>query len=106
MEKEIIILKQKLANANDFIKDIASLLEIDTDGIGFDGLQLSIDDFDEAICALGGNPDTIKKYEIDFNGNIKTEIEITNNKPKIIRAMNGYGTTIIVNAVTITEIDL
>ena len=53
MEKEIKKLKQKLANANDFIKDIASLLEIETDGIGFDELQLSIDDFDEAICALG-----------------------------------------------------
>ena len=36
-------------NANQFIIDIAELLGMDTDGIGFDGLQFSIDDFDEAI---------------------------------------------------------
>lgn len=38
--------------ANEFIIDIAKLLNIDADGIGFDGLTLSIDDFEEAINKL------------------------------------------------------
>ena len=38
--------------ANQFIIQIAELLGIDTDGIGHDGLQLSIDDFKEAINQL------------------------------------------------------
>ncbi len=36
-------------DANEFIKDIAKLLNIDADGIGFDGLTLSIEDFQGAI---------------------------------------------------------
>ncbi len=43
-----IELKRKIKEANSFILDIAKILKIDTDGIGFDGLQLSIDDFKEA----------------------------------------------------------
>lgn len=35
--------------ASQFIIQIAELLGIDADGIGFDGLTLSIDDFEEAI---------------------------------------------------------
>lgn len=35
--------------ANEFIIDIANLLQMDTDGIGYDDLQYSIDDFKEAI---------------------------------------------------------
>lgn len=35
--------------ANEFIKDIAELLGMDSDGLGFDELQLSIDDFKDAI---------------------------------------------------------
>ena len=34
---------------NEFIIDIANMLNMDTDGIGYDGLILSIDDFQDAI---------------------------------------------------------
>ena len=41
--------QSKMREANEFIIDIAKLLEIDTDGIGHDGLTLSIEDFEEAV---------------------------------------------------------
>ena len=44
-----------------------------------------------------------KKYEIDFGGNVLAGIEITNNKPKIIGAMNGWGNSIEKDKITITE---
>lgn len=39
---------EKMKEANQFILDIAGVLGIETDGVGFDGLTLSIDDFKEA----------------------------------------------------------
>lgn len=42
-------LKIKVKEANKFIKGIAKLLKIETDGLGYDGLELSLDDFKEAI---------------------------------------------------------
>jgi len=43
--------KLKLSNeqANEFIINIAEMLNMDVDGIGFDGLQFSINDFKDAI---------------------------------------------------------
>jgi len=51
-DKYIDQLEDERKSANEFIIDIAKLLNIDADGIGFDGLQLSIDDFKEAINKL------------------------------------------------------
>lgn len=48
------VLKEKLQAANDFIKEVANLLSIDTDGVGFDGINLSIDDIMEAINNING----------------------------------------------------
>jgi len=36
--------------ANEFIIDIASLLKMDTDSVGYDGIQFSIDDFKDAVA--------------------------------------------------------
>jgi len=47
-------LKTKIKDANQFIIDIASLLGMDVDGIGFDGLSWTIDDFDDAIMKEKG----------------------------------------------------
>jgi hypothetical protein len=49
MEASIVDLKNKNKEANEFIIDIANLLNIVTDGLGYDGLQLTIDDFKDAI---------------------------------------------------------
>jgi len=43
------VLSEKRKEANDFIIQIAELLGMDTDGIGYDGLQWGIDDFEEAL---------------------------------------------------------
>lgn len=45
--------------ANEFIKDIANLLGMDADGIGYDEIQYSIDDFKEAIDKLREKKQTI-----------------------------------------------
>ncbi len=37
---------------NEFIIDIADCLGMETDGIGYDGIQFTIDDFKDAISAL------------------------------------------------------
>lgn len=44
-----------------------------------------------------------KNYEIDFGGDVLAGIEITNNEPKIIGAMNGWGNGISTDKITITE---
>lgn len=45
----------------------------------------------------------IKKYEIDFGGNVLAGLEITNNEPNVIGAMNGWGNGISKDEITITE---
>lgn len=45
----------------------------------------------------------IKKYEIDFGGNVLAGLEITNNEPTVIGAMNGRGNGISKDDITITE---
>ena len=42
------------------------------------------------------------RYNIDFNGNCKAGIEIKNNEPKIIGAMDGWGNPIRVGDIKIT----
>lgn len=44
-----------------------------------------------------------KKYEIDFGGNVLAGLEITDNEPTVIGAMNGWGNGISKNDITITE---
>ena len=44
-----------------------------------------------------------KNYEIDFGGDVLAGLEITNNEPKIIGAMNGWGNGISKDKITITE---
>jgi hypothetical protein len=44
-----------------------------------------------------------KEYEIDFGGDVLAGIEITDNKPKIRAAMNGWGNGISTDKITITE---
>jgi len=44
-----------------------------------------------------------KKYKIDFGGDFLAGLEITNNEPKIIGAMNGWGNGISKDEITITE---
>jgi len=46
---------------------------------------------------------TVKEWEIDFGGDVLAGLEITNNEPKIIGAMNGWGNGIDKEAITITE---
>ena len=45
----------------------------------------------------------IKKYEIDFGGNVLAGFEITNNELSVIGAMNGWGDGISKDEITITE---
>lgn len=47
-------LAEKMKDANQFILDIARVFGIETDGVGFDGLTLSIDDFKEAAEKMVG----------------------------------------------------
>lgn len=49
--------KLKHKESNEFIKSIAELLKIDIDGVGFDGVQLTLDDFSEAIELLKNRHD-------------------------------------------------
>jgi len=44
-----------------------------------------------------------EKVEIDFNGNVKVLIEVKNNKPKIIKAMDGRGDGIRLDDIKITN---
>jgi len=44
-----------------------------------------------------------KRFEIDFDGNVLAGIEITNNKPKVFGAMNGWGNGISPDKCKITE---
>jgi hypothetical protein len=56
----------------------------------------------EAIQALQQREGDTETYDIDFNGHVMCRIEITNNKPKIIGAMNGYGNAIDLDKISIT----
>ena len=45
----------------------------------------------------------IRKYEIDFDGNVLAGIEISENTLKVFGAMNGYGNYISIENIKITE---
>ena len=50
-------LEKHRKEANGFIKSIAEMVGIETDVVGFDGIKLSIDDFEEAIRRLRDEPE-------------------------------------------------
>ena len=52
INKHIDQVEAENKDANQFIIQVADLLGINTDGIGFDELRLSIEDFEEAINKL------------------------------------------------------
>jgi hypothetical protein len=43
-------------------------------------------------------------YEIDFDGNLKTKIEIKDNVPTVIATVNGWGQSVNVEATIITQL--
>lgn len=43
----------------------------------------------------------MKEYEIDFAGNVKCIIQIINNIPTVIKAMDGWGNAISTEDITI-----
>ena len=44
-----------------------------------------------------------KRFDIDFDGNVLAGIEITNNEPRVVGAMNGWGNGISPDKCKITE---
>lgn len=44
------------------------------------------------------------EFEIDFDGNLKTKIEINDNVPTVIAAVNGWGESVNVEATIITQL--
>ena len=44
-----------------------------------------------------------KRFDIDFGGNVLAGIEISNNKPKVFGAVNGWGVGISPDKCKITE---
>ena len=57
----------------------------------------------EAIKHFGNSPQHKEiVYEIDFDGSCKAMIAVTENKVKIIKAMNGYGYNILLNDISIS----
>ena len=61
-ENYIFKLEEQNEEANEFITEIAKMLKIDIDGIGFDGIKLCLDDFSNAITILR----EIKWLQINF----------------------------------------
>ena len=52
LAEEFEALEIKSKEANRFILDIADLLRMDVDSVGFDGIKFTIDDFEMAIKEL------------------------------------------------------
>lgn len=44
-----------------------------------------------------------KRFELDFNGHLKTLVEINDNEPNILAAMNGYGDSVDTNKCIVTK---
>lgn len=40
-------------------------------------------------------------FEIDFDGHLKAMIEISENRPKVIAAMSGFGNPVLIEGITI-----
>jgi len=83
---------------NDHIKDVVNLKDIES----LYGLMQEYADEQLRLRIVSKSLPT-KKYEIDFGGNVLAGLEITNNEPNVIGAMNGWGDGISKNDITITE---
>ena len=55
LNEDLYELEKGNKKVNGFIIGIAELLKMDTDGIGYDDLKFSIDDFEDAINKLISN---------------------------------------------------
>jgi hypothetical protein len=53
------------------------------------------------ICALFG---VSKRFEIDFDGHLKADVQIEDNTPHIHRAVNGYGQAVNCDKVEIKQV--
>ena len=49
LRKQNLELKEKIIKTNAFLKTVAEMIGIETDGLGYDGLQLTLDDFADKI---------------------------------------------------------
>jgi len=47
----------------------------------------------------------MKTFEIDFGGNVLTKIVIEDNVPKVEACINGWGHTVDIDKIKITEIE-
>ena len=46
----------------------------------------------------------IQKFDINFSGYVRAEIQIVNNKPVVLRAINGWGNPIKKDNILIAEV--
>ena len=83
---------------NDHIKDVVDLKDIES----LYGLMQEYADEQLRLHIVSKSLPT-KKYEIDFGGNVLAGLEITNNEPTVIGAMNGWGNGISKDDITISE---
>ena len=84
---------------NDHIKDVVDLKDLKS----LYGLMQEYADEQLRLHIVSKSLPT-KKYEIDFGGNVLAGLEISNNEPTVIGAMNGWGNGISKDDITITEI--
>ena len=54
LRKQNLELKEKIIKTNLFLKTVAEMIGIETDGLGYDGLQLSLDVFADKINEIRG----------------------------------------------------
>lgn len=83
---------------NDHIKDVVDLKDLES----LYGLMQEYADEQLRLHIVSKSLPT-KKYEIDFGGNVLAGIEVTNNEPTVLGAMNGWGNGISKDEITITE---
>ena len=83
---------------NNYIKDVVDLKDLES-------LYVIMQEYaDEQLrLHIVSKSLPIRKYEIDFGGNVLAGIEITNNEPIVLGAMNGWGNGISKDEITITE---
>lgn len=83
---------------NNHIKDVVDLKDLES----LYGLMQEYADEQLRLHIVSKSLPT-KKYEIDFGGDVLAGIEITNDKPTVIGAMNGWGNGISTDKITINE---
>ena len=74
-KQKIDSLKKEQKQANEFIIDIAKLLKMDTDGIRFDELSFSIEDFETAINAINKTYDDKNSSNSEYMEELETQMQ-------------------------------